>query len=65
MKLFLKMKKHVFIIDDKGYAKARDDFDDNAQAEHSAGQLNKRKGAQSMGSNTNNVKNSNSVIVID
>ena len=31
MKQFLKMKKHVFILDEKGYAKAREDFDENTQ----------------------------------
>ncbi len=29
MKQFINMKKHVFLLDDKGYAKARDDFDDS------------------------------------
>ena len=30
MKQFLRMKRSVFTIDDKGYAKAREDYDVNA-----------------------------------
>jgi hypothetical protein len=41
MRQFLKMKKHVFILDDKGYAKAREDFDESSQNNDS--NLNRRK----------------------
>lgn len=43
MKQFIKMKKNVFTLDDKGYAKAREDFDEAAQPQENQ-QLNRRKG---------------------
>ena len=49
MKQFIKMKRNVFAIDDKGYAKAKEDFDLNSSQSGSASgsdhqtHLNKRK----------------------
>jgi hypothetical protein len=44
MRQFLKMKKHVFILDEKGYAKAREDFDESNSINNETN-LNRRKGA--------------------
>jgi hypothetical protein len=69
MKQFLKLKKNVFFLDDKGYAKARDDFDENAQLNPSnADGLNKRKGSGAVGkggANGSHGGSSGGVIVID
>ncbi len=64
MKQFIKMKKNIFNIDDKGYAKARDDysFDQDSSANGAnKGQRNKQNG----NANNGGMSNKSVVITID